>query len=277
MPHGYMAIPEACTPEDEDLGAATQAAMAEIGRHFAEARPDTVIIVTPHNVHIEGHFAVIVAGKLAGDLSRWTPRTLELTAQVDRELARGILEHLRQTGLPAVGVSYGGNAAASATAQMDWATMIPLWYAGGRATPPVPVVAIAPARDLPAGHHVRLGEVLAEVAARSGKRVGLIASADQAHTHRAGPPYGYDPAAAIYDARVVELLRAQRLDQIIDIAPVLTDAAKADSYWQMLVLAGALGDRWTGEVLSYEVPTYFGMLCAVYRPQDGDTSRQQRR
>lgn len=268
MPHGYMAIPEACGPEDGALGAATQAAMAEIGHRCAAAQPDAVIVVTPHNVHVEGHFAVIVAGRLAGDLSRWTAQPIELTAHVDLELTRALLSGIELAGLPAVGVSYGGNAAASATAPMDWATLIPLWFTGGRSTPPVPVVVVAPARDLPASDHVRLGQVLAEVAARSGKRVALVASADQAHTHREGPPYGYDPAAASYDARVLELLRAQQLDRIIGIDPALTEAAKADSYWQMLVLAGSLGDQWTGEVLSYEVPTYFGMLCAAYRPRD---------
>ena len=31
--------------------------------------------------------------------------------------------------------------------------------------------------------------------------------------------------------------------------------------------AGAIGDRFQGEFLSYEVPTYFGMLCAAYAPK----------
>src|SRR5438067_1423297 len=34
---------------------------------------------------------------------------------------------------------------------------------------------------------------------------------------------------------------------------------------QMLMLEGALAhDRWKGELLSYEAPPYFGMLCASY-------------
>jgi len=45
--------------------------------------------------------------------------------------------------------------------------------------------------------------------------------------------------------------------------------AKADSFWQMLMLHGALGrDRWRGELLSYEAPTYFGMIRASYVPQE---------
>jgi hypothetical protein len=32
------------------------------------------------------------------------------------------------------------------------------------------------------------------------------------------------------------------------------------------MLHGALGDSWNAEFLSYEAPTYFGMLCAAYAP-----------
>ena len=42
--------------------------------------------------------------------------------------------------------------------------------------------------------------------------------------------------------------------------------AAADSGWQMLMLHGALAAGWRGELLSYEAPTYFGMICAAYEP-----------
>jgi hypothetical protein len=36
----------------------------------------------------------------------------------------------------------------------------------------------------------------------------------------------------------------------------------------MLMLHGAIGGGWNPELLSYEAPTYFGMLCAAFRPPD---------
>jgi hypothetical protein len=30
------------------------------------------------------------------------------------------------------------------------------------------------------------------------------------------------------------------------------------------MLDGAIGDGWQAELLSYEVPSYFGMLCAAF-------------
>ena len=41
--------------------------------------------------------------------------------------------------------------------------------------------------------------------------------------------------------------------------------ASTDSYGQILNLYGAIrGTNFHGEVLSYEIPTYFGMMCVAY-------------
>ena len=64
---------------------------------------------------------------------------------------------------------------------------------------------------------------------------------------------------------MVELVRENRLGELDGLAE-LVEAAKADSLWQLAVLHGALGERFDVELLAYEAPTYFGMLCAAYAP-----------
>ncbi len=258
-PHGGIAIPEACEPGEEGLATATQEALAELGRRFDASEPDTTIVITPHNVHVENAFAVIVAGSLEGELSE----DVRLVTPSDPALSLAAIVSLVDAGLPAVGVSYGGNDPAEATMPMDWGTLIPLWYMGGRREEPAPVVIVCPCRDRPLEEHVRAGRALAE--ATAGSRVALIASADHGHGHDPDGPYGFDEAAAEYDRRVVELIRQNRLEELLELDPELVEAAKVDSLWQLLMLHGALeGDRWKGELLSYEAPTYFGMACAAY-------------
>jgi aromatic ring-opening dioxygenase LigB subunit len=63
----------------------------------------------------------------------------------------------------------------------------------------------------------------------------------------------------------VELVSRGRLGDAVLLEPIV-EAAKADSLWQLLVLHGALGDGFRAELLSYEAPTYFGMLCAAFEP-----------
>jgi aromatic ring-opening dioxygenase LigB subunit len=114
--------------------------------------------------------------------------------------------------------------------------------------------------------HVSSGRVIAETATASGRRVGLIASADHGHAHDPNGPYGFDPASAEYDRQIVEIVEANRLDGLLAIDPAFVVEAQADSWWQMLALHGATDGTFGAELLSYEAPTYFGMLCAAFTP-----------
>ena len=259
-PHGT--IPEAPVANAD----ATHAALEELGRRFDAAQPEATIVLTPHNVHVERHFAVVLAGTLAGSLAEFDAPEVQLSCPVDFDLATQIVVALHDDGIPVVGASFGANDARSATAPMDWGVLIPLWAMGGRHDPPVPAVALSPARDLPPEAHVRAGRAVARASADSCKRVALIASADHGHAHDPDGPYGFDPAAAQYDERIVELVKENRLEALLDLDPGFVDAAKADSWWQLLMLQGALGDGWRGDFLTYQASTYFGMLCAAYAP-----------
>ncbi len=264
-PHGSCAIPGAVAAEENASAHATQAAMAELGRRFEQARPEAVIVLTPHNVHVEGAMAVITAASTAGGLADWGAPGITLKAAVDRELAAQVKASLRAADIPVVGVSFGGNNPQEALHPMDWAVLIPLWFMGGRSDPPVPVVIVSPARDLTPEAHVEAGRAVAEAAASSGKRVALVASCDHGHGHLESGPYGFRKESAIFDDRVIEVVRADRLADLVDFDPGLVTAAAADSWWQMLMLHGAT-KGWSGRLISYEAPTYFGMMTAAYSP-----------
>ncbi len=142
---------------DLDLAPELRSAMEELGRRFAAAAPDAAIVVTPHNVHVEDHFAVITASHVG----EW---------ETDRELAQALLA----ADLPILGVSYGGNDASQAEMPLDWGTEVPLTSMHARR-----VVVVAPARDRPFEEHLRLGRTIAGLPGRH----ALIASADHGHAH----------------------------------------------------------------------------------------------
>jgi aromatic ring-opening dioxygenase LigB subunit len=219
---------------DVELAPELRAAMEELGRRFEAAAPDVAVVVTPHSVHVDGHFAVVTAGKVG----EW---------ETDGAPAAALLE----APLPILGVSYGANDPATAEFPLDWGTEVPLSF-----MPASRVVVVAPARDRPLEEHVRLGKAIAALPGR----VALIASADNGHAHDPDGPYGFDPAAAAYDARLQEILASPRLD-FLPLAE-LVEPAKADSLWQLAILQGALADTANADVLAYAAPTYYGMLVA---------------
>jgi aromatic ring-opening dioxygenase LigB subunit len=257
-PHGTL--PEAPVPGADK----THEALAELGRRFDAAAPEATIVLSPHNVHVEGHFAVVLAGTLSGSLAEFDAPEIALSCPVDVELATQAIVALHDEGIPVVGASFGANDPGAATAPMDWGVLIPLWFMGGRSEPQVPAVVVSPARDRPIEEHVQAGRALARAATASPRRIALIASADHGHAHDPDGPYGFDPAAATYDEQIVRLVRENRLSGLLELDSAFVEAAKADSWWQLAMLYGALGDSWPCHFLSYERSTYFGMLCAAY-------------
>jgi aromatic ring-opening dioxygenase LigB subunit len=236
----------------------TRKGMEELARRFAAARPEAVIVLTPHGLHVDDHFAVVRSLRLEGDASQWTAADTHYAGPGDPELAADCIQALQEDGLPALGITFGSTAAGTSTMPLDWGALIPLWFMRA------PAVVVTPCRTRPNREHVRAGGALAR--ATGTRRVALIASADHGHGHTADGPYGFAPESASYDERIQEVVRDGRLGELVDVDPAWAVAAKADSFWQLLMLHGAIGGAFTPELLSYEAPTYFGMLTAAYRP-----------
>lgn len=242
-PHGGVSL---------DGSEPLRGAMRELGRRCETAALDALVLITPHGVHVEGHFAVVVAATLAGEVE-----DEHLTVATDRALAASILGELRTACLPALAISYGSDAPELAEHPLDWGAHVPLFY-----LPRLPVVVLSPARELTLAEHVVAGAAIA----RASGRIGLVASADHAHTHAEGGPYHVDEAAArAYDDAVVELVERNELAGLLELGPA-AEAGLADSLWQLLVLHGALGEGFTSDLLAYEAPSYFGMLVASFEP-----------
>jgi aromatic ring-opening dioxygenase LigB subunit len=252
----YAAIAPHGGPVFDQPEAPTRKGMEELGRRFVAAKPEAAIVLTPHGVHVDGHFAVVRSLRLEGDAGQWTDADTHYEGPGDPQLADACVEELRADGLSALGITFGATAAVASTMPLDWGALIPLWFMRA------PAVVVTPSRDRPNDEQVRAGAALAR--ATGDRRVALIASADHGHGHTNDGPYGFAAESAPYDARIQELVRENRLGDLVDVDPEWAVAAKADSFWQLLMLHGAIGDQFDVELLSYEVPTYFGMLTAAY-------------
>jgi aromatic ring-opening dioxygenase LigB subunit len=150
---------------------------------------------------------------------------------------------------------------------MDWGTLIPLWFLIGSDQDKPKVVIVTPSREIPLQDLVSFGKVIAETAGASGKRVAFVASADQGHAHRTDGPYGFNSASAKFDEMVKQAVVKNDLARLLSLSPQFVEDAKPDSLWQLAMLQGVLEHiHMESRLLSYQRPTYFGLLCAVYLP-----------
>lgn len=258
-PHGGECLPEFAR-EAPERAARTRAAMLELGRRLAAERPDTVVVATPHGVGAGGALCIPFAPRTEGDLKEGRVR-VAADFDVDVDLALDLARRSAAAAVPVIAL------AAGPVTPLDWGALIPLYYMGRRYNPPPKVVTCTPSPNLSYADLEAAGAALAAAAGANGKRVAFIASADQGHAHDPTGPYGFDAMSAVYDREFVAAVEAEDLGRLKQLAPELIERGKPDSLWQALMLHGALQRcPMRGELLSYEVPTYFGMLCAAYTP-----------
>jgi len=264
-PHGAEIIPELAGNMLDAL-AETRGSMVELASLMKRQNPETIVLATPHNVRLEAKIGVVTTEFTEGSIQE-NNKSVELRCSCDRELAKSILEEARKSKLPVVGVNYGTSEGPASCMPMDWGTLIPLWFLVGRGNDDIKVVIVTPSREIPLKELVSFGEVISEVTAASERRVAFVASADQGHAHRADGPYGYNPASAEFDQLVKEAVQRNDLRSLLNLSSEFVGNAKPDSLWQLAMLQGVLErSQLVGRLLSYQVPTYYGMLCAAYSP-----------
>ncbi|MBC8140327.1 MAG: aromatic ring-opening dioxygenase subunit LigB [Armatimonadetes bacterium] len=263
-PHGGDIVSQIAG--DPATMAQTRAAMRNLGDRCAATQPETVVVVTPHGLMPAEGVSVGMTAHAAGMLDVPDGRYIKAAFGVDTDLARQIIAAGETHELPFYRLA-GEKNGADAVLPLDWGALIPLWFVAHPFAPRAKIVVLAPSPSLPRETLVRVGVAIAEAATKSGKRVALIASGDQAHAHDPAGPYGYDSAAQAHDAAMCDVLERDDFEQLLHWPPEFLEDAKVDAYYQTLILAGALGHTpMRGELLSYEAPTYFGMAVAAYAP-----------
>jgi aromatic ring-opening dioxygenase LigB subunit len=196
-------------------------------------------------------------------------------AQTDASAAEA-----RTRGIPVAMAGFAGNQRFQSVMPMDWGILTPLWFLGhGRnmpghgnvlADPPAedvgpPAVIITPSRSLPRETLVEFGRAIGAAAAADPRRIAFVASCDWGHTHAETGPYGFHEEAARVDAEIVAAVKSNDLIRLIDLNEDRARDAAIDGLWQTLILAGVLETTpMPVDFLSYEAPTYYGMLVATW-------------
>ena len=270
-PHGSEAIAKLASESTVRKFQKTREGLRKLAKEVKKARPDTIVIASPHNLKLWQKIAVVTAENSTGTLqaSPRNKRSVGLKVKCDVEFAQRLLEAATTRKLPVVGANYGTSEGVTSDMPMDWGTLVPLWFIIPECRPKPKVVIVTPAREIPLVQNFQFGRVVGELSERKAKRIVFVASADQAHRHKKSGPYGFNKVSKEYDKIVVRAIQDGRIKSIMRLKPKFVDAARPDSLWQMTMLAGVIDRlRMKTEVISYDAPTYFGMICASFRRND---------
>jgi aromatic ring-opening dioxygenase LigB subunit len=140
-PHGWLLIPLVSGPDGAKTRA-SRAALEEMGRRMAAARPETVAILEPHGLLVDGAISLLdnsrVEGRTGGpaDLGA-TAHGYSMKFDVDRGLNAAIAAAARAADVP---VARARNFLDFVPPHIDFGSMNPLWYLGATFSPPPKLV-----------------------------------------------------------------------------------------------------------------------------------------
>jgi aromatic ring-opening dioxygenase LigB subunit len=248
LPHAPILVPGIGSRLAKDVAASLSAIRTAVGR-VVSMQPDALI--SPHSPRVPESFGIWAGERLTGSLEAFGFHDRGVNMPADIALASEIAHVSGLRGIR-TGSIFGSS--------LDHGATVPLWFvAEANWRGPIVVLGL---NSLCQTSLVTIGEVIAEAAARLGKRVALIASGDMSHRLTEDGPFGFDSHGPAFDQWFLETVRRGDYRQILQCDPELETEAAHDALNSALVALAATGFSATGaEILSYEAP--FGVGYAV--------------
>ncbi|TLX93911.1 MAG: hypothetical protein E6K96_08880 [Thaumarchaeota archaeon] len=123
-PHGAEVIPRLANGRELKRFQPTRVAIRRLAESVKSARPDTIVVATPHNLRLLGKIGLVISENSSGRL-RESRREVSLKARCDVKFARKLLRRSSSAALPVVGANYGTAEGPSSEMPMDWGTLVP--------------------------------------------------------------------------------------------------------------------------------------------------------
>ena len=233
-------------------------AMSELTKRLIESGAESVILISPHAPLEADSFVAYEGPQVSGDFSHFNAPGTYFTTMVDDELLAAIRE---------VAASENYEVTTLPEHELDHGTAVPIYFLlrNGWSGKVVTLGYSFLSND----DHLRFGSCIRKAVDQVGRRVAFIASGDLSHRLKPQAPAGYNPNAHEFDDEVVDALRANEPQRIVDIDFNLRKMAGECGFRSMLVAIGASSELpLSCEVLSYEAPFGVGYLVAQLTNQN---------
>lgn len=252
VPHSPLLLPS-IGRENRGRLRKTFESLAQLEAVLFDLKPDVIVVISPHGQVAEDHFIIEMDGQYACDLKEFGIFDHSLACRADLGLTQEIKTLVDNAGVPLMLRTH--------PAGLDYGTAVPLDCLATRLAPFVTV----PIKTslLPLKAHFELGRALQEAIAVDSRRIAVLASAELSHRLTKDAPGGYEPKAAAFDERVVQLLENRNVSGLLNLDPEMVKDAGECGLGALAVYAGVLDKvDCRAEILSYEAPFGVGTLVA---------------
>ncbi|MFA6429009.1 MAG: AmmeMemoRadiSam system protein B [Patescibacteria group bacterium] len=242
-PHSPLLIPSVGKDAREKL-AKTLQAYTELEQALYLAKPDTLLIISPHAQMYPDAFSGNVSDKFTGVLKEFGDHGTTVEAKVDFLLLDHIHRLMREEKVPFT---------LSSQQELDYGFTVPLLLL----TTHLPKWKLVPLANslLDGKAHYEFGRQMKRVIHAEDRRVAIIASADLSHHSNEQSPQGMRPEGKLFDDTVRQKVLAMDAPGLLALDANTLEKAGQCGYKPIAMLLGALeGMNVTPKELSYEAP-----------------------
>lgn len=255
VPHPPLIVSEVGGGEEKKIQK-TIDAYREVARRVEEYKPETIVILSPHQIMYADYFHISPGQGAKGDFGKFRARDVKFEVSYDTEFVNKVCLLAKERNLPA-------GTLGERDKKLDHGTMVPLYFIdqffGG-----YQIVRIG-LSGLPLTKHYELGECIKEAAESLGRKTVLIASGDLSHRLKEDGPYGYQEEGPIYDKHIMEVMGAGNFAELFEFSEKFCDKAGECGHRSFTIMAGAFDKTEVkAKKLSYEGPFGVGYGVCTY-------------
>lgn len=252
-PHSPMLIPSIGKEHAEKL-ACTKQALDELAQRLYIAKPDTIVMISPHATMYPDAFSGNISTAYKGVLKEFGDHGTMVEMKPDPLLSDRVHRHMRLEAIPYTLTS---------SEEIDFGFTVPLYFLTAQMKN-VRLLPIAPSM-LTGDAHVKFGQALKDVLQAETGRVAIVASADLSHHTNQNSPEGYKAEGEAYDKIVRTAVSEMSPAAFSALDDHTLEEAGQCGYRPILILLSMLeGMNAVSEELCYEAPFGVGYLTVNF-------------
>ncbi len=264
VPHPPLIVPDIGRGQEQIIPNTTES-YQEIARRIGQLQPDTIVLLTPHQIMYTDYFHISPGERAEGDFGQFRAGHLKTEAVYDTEFVKKLCALSERRNLPA-------GTLGERTPALDHGTMVPLYFVN-RHWRDYRLVRIG-LSALPFTTHYELGQVIRQTASSLNRKTVVIASGDLSHRLKEDGPYGYQKEGPEYDERIMEVMGNADFGRLLEFSEDFCEKAGECGHRAFTIMAGALdGSQVESERLSYEGPFGVGYGICSYKACGDDPGR----
>ncbi len=250
VPHPPILIPSIGKDNIEQISK-TKQSLANLEQDLYAAKPDILIIISPHGHVNADHFTINLSDKFEVNFEEFGDFSTKLNVVGDITLMTNDRERIASKS-PVNIIS---------EATLDHGIGIPC-FSLGQNMPNIKIIPIYFSL-LDNQSHLDFGKNLKEIILNSDKRIAVIASGDLSHCLTENAPVKFNPTGKEFDEKLISLLKESNSQGVVNMDRQMIERASECGLRSILILLGVLNSiDYETKILSYEAPFGVGYLVA---------------